>query len=427
MRRVTRADGRESTAGAVPAPLRALVLGAGATAIEASVRARGVDVSRTSPAEAGQVLREGAPWDACLVEWAPGPDPGVTMLAWLADETWQTLSPLSRPFLVALIGAEEDGPAALKAGADAVLPHSATDAALDGLLALLQRLRTRRAAALQREADALDQIGSLQARLDGIEGDLIAARQLQQALLGMRRVDLSNMELSTILRSAAHVGGDLVGHFPINADAYGFFALDVSGHGISSALLTARLAGYLPPNSPRQNLALREDGAGGWVPRSPEDTITELNERVMEDLATDHYFTLLLGHIYPATGDIVFAQAGHPHPAVQDARGRVRLVGEGGLPVGLIPGAYYENTTLTLAPGERLFVYSDGFADAVLSDGSLFGDDRLLAIISKFHAMRGSAFLEAMLWELGQALGDGGFYQDDVSALLLERRGSPKT
>ena len=117
----------------------------------------------------------------------------------------------------------------------------------------------------------------IQGLYDSIDRDLMEAKKLQQSLVRERQRSFGNAEVNLLLRPSGHVGGDLVGFFPITARRVGFFAIDVSGHGITSALMTARLAGYLSGNSPEQNIALILTDFGIYDARPPEDLAEALN------------------------------------------------------------------------------------------------------------------------------------------------------
>jgi len=191
-----------------------------------------------------------------------------------------------------------------------------------------------------------DTLAELQGLYDELDRDLLEAKKLQQSLLSERFRDFGNAQVSMLLRSSGHVGGDLVGVFAANQWRIGLYSIDVSGHGISSALMTARLAGYLSATSPEQNVALRR-GPGGYVPRPPAETIADLNQMFLGEIDTDLYFTMLLADVDLETGRVRMAQAGHPNPAVQRADGKVTIEGPGGLTVGLIEGAEYEPFEMT--------------------------------------------------------------------------------
>ncbi|WP_280322577.1 PP2C family protein-serine/threonine phosphatase [Sulfitobacter faviae] len=163
----------------------------------------------------------------------------------------------ARSYLILLVDSQEGVvDCALDAGADDVLIRPA------GLPELRARLMAgARFLAMQREltqknqliTETLDILRQVHARIDK---DLVEAKKFQQSLLRERYRAMEGGNLSMMLRSAGHVGGDLVGYFPVRPGVVGLFGLDVSGHGISSALMTARLAGYLSAATPDQNLAL---------------------------------------------------------------------------------------------------------------------------------------------------------------------------
>ena len=103
---------------------------------------------------------------------------------------------------------------------------------------------------------------------DSLDRDLIEAKKLQQSLVLDRQRDFGTGRASVLLKPSGHVGGDLVGSFRINENLVAVYAVDVAGHGVASAMMTARLAGLLSGGSPDQNIALTvaADGARGAYP-----------------------------------------------------------------------------------------------------------------------------------------------------------------
>ena len=280
---------------------------------------------------------------------------------------------------------------------------------------------------MQRELTKKNQLISetlseLQDIYDSIDHDLIEAKKFQQSLVRERHKEFGAASLSMTLRSSGHVGGDLVGHFPIGPDRIGLYSIDVSGHGISSALMTARLAGYLSASSPDQNIAMSQQPDGSFAPLPPGEVVRQLNTLFLDEVETEHYFTMVLADVDLATGKALMVQAGHPHPILQTAEARIETLGSGGLPVGLIDGADYPQFELTLNAGDRLVVLSDGVTECPDPKGNLFDEDRLEHLLCRLHGVTGDSFFEAMLWELSEFAGSKRF-PDDISGVILEFSG----
>lgn len=260
----------------------------------------------------------------------------------------------------------------------------------------------------------------VQRLLDAIDSDLIEARKLQQSLLREKFRDFGAAQVSLLLHPAGHVGGDLVGVYPIDAGAVGIYAIDVSGHGISSALMTARLAGYLSATDPEHNIALTRSG-GRVVPVPPAQVVHHLNALVLDDMQTDQYLTLLLAVVDLDSGIATICQAGHPGPRLIGADGAVRELGAGGLPVGLFPDAWFNAFAVRLQPGDRLLLMSDGVTELPDPQGVLLQDHGLDDLLQGLAALPGPQFLEALVWRLTDHAG-GGDFPDDVSAVLFDYR-----
>ena len=255
-----------------------------------------------------------------------------------------------------------------------------------------------------------------------LDKDLLEAKKLQQSLLPDRHRVWPEGELSLLLQSAGHVGGDLVGYFPTDDRKLGLFAIDVSGHGISSALMTARLAGYLSAATPDQNVALSRQRDGSYFAVAPKDAVATLNKLVLNEMDTEQYFTLMLAFVDLPTGEVTFAQAGHPHPLIQRAGGQIEQCGEGGFPVGLMSEVRFDEYRVMLTPGDRLVLLSDGVTECPDPAGQLLGDDGLRGIMERLASLKGSALIEGLVWELSAFAGTEEF-PDDVSGIVFEYSG----
>ncbi|WP_347268020.1 SpoIIE family protein phosphatase [Paracoccus sp. (in: a-proteobacteria)] len=307
----------------------------------------------------------------------------------------------------------------LRAGADEFLTKPVSGAELLARLSASERIlrmeeSLRNANSHLREA--LERLRETQAAIDR---DLREAQRLQQGLVRERHGRFGDFDLSLLMRPAGHIGGDLVGFFPINARRAGLFALDVSGHGVAAALLSARLTALLS-GAAEHNVALRPTEDGHHDARPPAEVLRHLNALMLEDLRTDSYFTMIYADLDFLSGRVRLVQAGHPHPVLQRADGRIERIGQGGLPVGVFPHAEYEELRLQLNPGDRLFITSDGLTESENARGEPLGEEGLHAILRTNAMLRGDALLESICWSAAHYA--GGQRSDDISAVLVERQ-----
>ncbi len=256
---------------------------------------------------------------------------------------------------------------------------------------------------------------------DTLDRDLVDARNLQQSLLRERHHEYPEGAISLFLRPSGHVGGDMVGFFDINQTLTGLFAFDVSGHGVTSALLTARLAGMLSGASADHNIAVSQ-GPDGPIGHPPAKVASTMNQLMLSEIQTDRYVTLAYAELDRSCGQMRIVQAGHPHPVIQRADGSVATLGEGGLPVGLFDGAEYSEFASKLKPGERLLMVSDGITECPNPAGEELGHEGLERILKHLTPFRGNALLEALIWELAR-WHESDEFPDDISCALFEYDG----
>lgn len=316
---------------------------------------------------------------------------------------------------------KEDVTAGLEAGADDFLSKPVSAAELRARLQAGERQLD-----LQRELQAKnDQLGAalseVQRLYSTLDYDLIEARRLQQSLVRGRQLDFGRAAVTLSLRPSGHVGGDLVGYFPRGDDRIAVFSVDVSGHGVASAMLAARLSGIFASAFPEGNV-LFAPGTGRGSLLEPAEMTAKLNHLLLEVMGLDHYFTWACADLDLGSGRVVLVQAGHPHPMLLRPSGQVELLGQGGLPVGLLPGVQWGQTQLTLKQGERLILMTDGLTECRNTAGEELGDDGLQGLIARHAALRGEAFLNAVETDLEEFNG-GPDFSDDVSAAVIEWRG----
>ena len=144
----------------------------------------------------------------------------------------------------------------LDGGADDFLTKPVTGDELRARISAGERIIRMEREVTEKNRLLTETLTELRAINEAVNRDLTEARKLQQSLVRDRFRDFGRAQVSLMLRPSGHIGGDLVGFFAIDTARFGVYSLDVSGHGITSALMTARLAGYLSGGSPEQNIAL---------------------------------------------------------------------------------------------------------------------------------------------------------------------------
>lgn len=286
-----------------------------------------------------------------------------------------------------------------------------------------EKSRAAEARALSQNKDLRAALAELKTVYDALDRDLIQARKLQHSLIREREQCFGSAHISMMLQSSGHVGGDMVGVFRIGHSHLGLYALDVSGHGVAAAILSARIAGLFSSSDASQNIALMRDPADGIVrPRPPAEVASRINDLMLREFETESYLTFAYVELDLDHGTCRMVQAGHPHPALLRESATVEFLGEGGLPIGLLPSSSFETTEFQLAPGDRLLLYSDGVTECLSQSGEEFGAARLAETLKATQSEQGGTCLDHLKWRLHDWAGKSDL-QDDVSVILLDFAG----
>ena len=245
--------------------------------------------------------------------------------------------------------------------------------------------------------------------------DLRLAARVQQALLPPPDLHLGGLRIATTQHPCTDLAGDAVGIVSLPRGRVGLYLLDVSGHGVGSALLSFTLTHLLSP-SPGGSLLIDDSGRELEAVR-PSCVAERLNRQFPMD-RTRQYFTLVYGVFDPASGRFDYVMAGHPAPVFLPAAGPAALLPGGGLPIGMIEDATFTDESMVLQPGDRIYFYTDGAIEALDESEREFGSARLMTELEQQRTQPLSAALDVLAALVREW--SGGQLADDVSLLALE-------
>jgi sigma-B regulation protein RsbU (phosphoserine phosphatase) len=254
---------------------------------------------------------------------------------------------------------------------------------------------------------------------DRMSRDLRAAARIQETFLPRDVPRIPGTDFAWIYRPCDELAGDGLNVIPLGDGNVGLYILDVSGHGVASALLSVTLSRLLSPPSVPSSILIRE----GSVPdrfeiTPPAEVAARLNRLFPFDTATEQFATLVYGILNAATGEFRYVSAGHPGPVhLPSGAGPVILESQGS-PIGLADDAY-EERSVRLGVGDRLYLYSDGVPEAMDPAGKPFGESRLLDAIVRGRSDPLRDGVATLLGEVAQWHGSGR-PRDDISILSVE-------
>ena len=251
---------------------------------------------------------EGADVDIIISDWMM---PGMTGLEFCRK--FRDMGRESYGYFVLLTSKSEKTEIAdgLEAGADDFLTKPVSSNELRARLRAGERMLAMQSEVLAKNKVIVSTLVELQKLYDSLDRDLIEARKLQQTLIRDRVRDYGWAKASLLLRNSGRVGGDLVGSFQVDDHRVAVYSIDVSGHGVASAMMTARLAGFLTGSSPDQNLAFGRGLVGQQILLPPEAVAERFNRLMLEEIQAEQYFTMVFAVIDRVSGLASLVQAGH--------------------------------------------------------------------------------------------------------------------
>lgn len=219
----------------------------------------------------------------------------------------------------------------------------------------------------------------------------------------------SEFDLYASMDPAKEVGGDFYDYFLIDDDHLYVAIADVSGKGVPAALFMMASKIILANNA--------------MTGKSPAQILRDTNAAICSNNRAEMFVTVWLGILEISTGRLIAANAGHEYPALRKKDGAFEIIKDKhGFVIGGMDGVKYTEYELMLEPGSKLFVYTDGVAEAMDPDKALFGTDRMLGALNEAEDGAPEQVLKTVRSAVdGFVRGAEQF--DDITMLCLEYRG----
>jgi sigma-B regulation protein RsbU (phosphoserine phosphatase) len=314
-----------------------------------------------------------------------------------------------------------------------------------GDLAYRIKVRTHdQMAALEQSFNSMTQslsnLMSEQKEKQRLEGELAIAHEVQDLLFPADLSGLATLEVHGVCRPARTVSGDYYDFIPLHEDKLVLAVGDISGKGISAALLMATVHAFVRAYSLEPERTLASVALDAGLPRdsalalpmyyrgdgtsdsqlAPGLLMATLNYQLYRSTPPEKYATMFLGCYDAASRSLTYSNAGHLPPLVLGHNGQVRRLDTSGTVVGLFDGMSYDESTIGMEPGDMFIAYSDGVTEPENEFGE-FGEERLIELIQRHRDQPLARISEVVTGAVTEWIA-GGEQPDDVTLVLARAR-----
>ncbi len=251
-----------------------------------------------------------------------------------------------------------------------------------------------------------DEFQDLGATLNTISTDLNAARIVQTGFFPRELPATDRNKIAAAWLPCDATAGDYYDVIPLGDDRLALVIADVAGHGLGPSLLMSACRSAL------RTLATMEF--------QPYELVERLESQIEDDIADGCFITLVYG-ILGADGSFSYCNAGHS-PALARIDGKIQTLESHCLPLGMrlsVDTKKEKQSAVQLSRGDRIFLASDGIAEAINPDGEFFGDERIFEIVGMSNGSC-EKIVEQLCQEVGEHV-EGASFTDDITMLCVER------
>jgi sigma-B regulation protein RsbU (phosphoserine phosphatase) len=267
-----------------------------------------------------------------------------------------------------------------------------------------------------------------------MEGELAIAQEVQAQLFPRQVTELESLQVHGYCRPARTVSGDYYDFLTASSNKLILAVGDISGKGISAALLMATIHSAVRAYSIESLPQMREPVAVGAAPGSgrrmaewpegielsPAALLGLLNHQLYESTPPEKYATLFLGIYDGRNHRLTYSNGGHLPPILIGAEGTVRRLEAGGTVVGLFDNMTYGEGAVEMHPGEIFVAFSDGVTEPENEFGE-FGEDRLIELVSANRRLPLEQIAQVVTSAVDDWIGDNE-QPDDITLVLARAR-----
>jgi sigma-B regulation protein RsbU (phosphoserine phosphatase) len=267
-----------------------------------------------------------------------------------------------------------------------------------------------------------------------LENELVIAQEVQAQLFPREISQLESLEVHGYCRPARTVSGDYYDFLTINSEKMILAAGDVSGKGISAALLMATIHSAVRAYSMEGIPILREPIAVGAAAGSgvmlasglegaevsPGTLLALLNHQLYASTPEEKYATLFLGYYDGSSRRLTYSNGGHLPPVIMSRNGSIRRLEQGGMVVGLFDNLSFDEASVQLEPGDIFLAYSDGVTEPE-NDFGEFGEARLIDLVRENRDLSLLEITERVTSAVDDWIGDQE-QPDDITLVLARTR-----
>jgi len=238
-----------------------------------------------------------------------------------------------------------------------------------------------------------------------IQEELLLAREIQTNLLPKDPPKSDVFDIAGHNIPSKEVGGDYYDYFILDNGHIGIAIGDISGKGVPASLLMSNLQAALRISSLDSH--------------EPHVVLSRVNKHITKTTSPEKFATFFYGVFDPGTKTFTYTNAGHNYPILLRKNGKIELLKQGGLIIGVMEHAEYSSASVELGKGDALVLYTDGVTEAMDIFNNEFGEERLINLLKETEKMSARGIINTILERIS-SFTQGSMFSDDLTLIVMK-------